>query len=250
MAKFKNKTVFISGGTSGIGLAAAKEFIAQGASVIITGRNPQTINEAVAFLGTNAHGIVSDASRMEDILLLNQRVAEYTPTIDILFANAGYGKFAPIDAVSEEMFDELFDVLVKGTYFTIKELLPLINPNGSVIMNTSVVTEYGSVFATVYSAAKAAVQSLIKTLAAELVVKNIRVNGVSPGYTATNIFNNTGMTTEQIIATKDYVKTILPLKRFADAAEVAAAVVFLGSDDASYIHGTEIRVDGGYTSIR
>lgn len=250
MGKFKNKTVFISGGTSGIGLAAAKEFINEGASVIITGRHKETIYETVKFLGDSAYGIVSDAASMHDILRLKLEITQFRSTIDIVFANAGYGKFAPIETVTEEMFDELFTVLVKGTYFTIKELLPLINTNGSVIINTSIVTEYGSPGASVYSAAKAAVQSMVKTLASEFVEEGIRINAVSPGYTETDIFNKTGMIKEQISATKDHVKTILPFKRFAEASEIAKAVCFLASEDASYIHGTELRVDGGYTTIR
>lgn len=181
MQKFSNKVAFISGGTAGIDLATAKVLIDQGAQVIFTGRYRETVSETEQELGPSAKGIVSNASNKRDVMELRERVSNISPKIDILFANAGYGKFAPIEAVSEEQFDELFDVLVKGTFFTIQQLLPLINEGGSIILNTSVVTAYGSKNASLYSAAKAAVQSLVKTLAAELTEKKIRVNGVSPG---------------------------------------------------------------------
>jgi NAD(P)-dependent dehydrogenase (short-subunit alcohol dehydrogenase family) len=187
---------------------------------------------------------------MSDILKLKEQVLRFKPGIDILFGNAGYGKFAAVEAVTEELFDELFNVLVKGTFFTVQQLLPIINRGGSVILNTSVVTEYGSQNASIYSAAKASVQSLVKTLAAEVTSKMIRVNAVSPGYTETDGFNKTGLTPEQIINTKQYVIPTLPLKRFADPSEIAKAVTFLASNDASYIHATEIIVDGGYTAIK
>ncbi|MBT1690660.1 SDR family oxidoreductase [Dawidia soli] len=250
MGKLTNKTAFISGGTSGIGLATAQEFIHEGARVIITGRYEETLNQAVALLGPNAHGIVCDNSAMSDIHQLAERIKAITPTLDIVFANAGYGKFAPVDIVSEALFDELFTVLVKGTFFTVQQLLPLVREGGSVILNTSVVTAYGSQNASIYSAAKAAVQSFSKTLAAELTARRIRVNAVSPGYTETDGFTKTGMTVEQIAGVKEYITPLLPFRRFAMPAEIANAVLFLASDDASYLHGSEIVVDGGYSVIR
>lgn len=250
MERLKNKIAFISGGTSGIGLATAKDFINEGASVIITGRHKDTVDTTVSLLGPRASGIVSDAGNMQDILQLKKKLMQLHPKIDILFANAGYGKFASIDTVSEDLFDELFNVLVKGTFFMIQQLLPMVNEEGSVILNTSVVTEYGSQNATVYSAAKAAVQSLVKTLAAECASKKIRVNAVSPGYTETDGFNKTGLTPEQIAATKQFIVPTLPFKRFAEASEIAKAVSFLASDAASYMHAAEIKVDGGYSTIK
>jgi NAD(P)-dependent dehydrogenase (short-subunit alcohol dehydrogenase family) len=250
MERLKNKVAFITGGTNGIGLATAKDFIEEGATVIITGRYRDTIDKTVRMLGPNAHGIVSDAGNMSDIFQLKEQVLQFKPGIDILFGNAGYGKFAAVEAVTEGLFDELFNVLVKGTFFTVQQLLPIINKEGSVILNTSVVTEYGSQNASIYSAAKASVQSLVKTLAAEFTSKMIRVNAVSPGYTEKDGFNKTGLTPEQITNTKQYVIPTLPLKRFADPSEIAKAVTFLASNDASYIHATEIIVDGGYTTIK
>jgi NAD(P)-dependent dehydrogenase (short-subunit alcohol dehydrogenase family) len=187
---------------------------------------------------------------MADLYALKDNVLKFAPAIDILFANAGYGKFAPIEDVTEAMFDELYGILVKGTYFTIQQLLPIMNPGGSIILNTSIVTAYGSQYASIYSSSKAAVQSLVKTLAAEFAVRKIRVNAVSPGHTETDIYSKTGIPADQIPGIKKAITATLPLQRYAEAAEVAKAVTFLASDDASYLHGTEITVDGGYTMIR
>lgn len=250
MELLRNKTALITGGTAGIGRATAEDFLREGGKVIITGRDQRTVDETVNSLGFGAFGFVSDNGNMEDILKIREKVSRVLPRIDVLFANAGYGKFSPIEGVTEDTFDELFNVLVKGTYFTIKELLPIINSGGSIIMTTSVVTEYGSANSSIYAAAKAAVQSFVKNLAAELVTKDIRVNSISPGYTETDIFNKTGMTAEEITRIKQHVSGILPFKRFATPLEIAKAVTFLASDNASYLHGSEIVVDGGYTVIR
>ena len=250
MQRLKNKTAFITGGTSGIGLATAEDFIREGAIVIITGRHKKSVDETVEKLGRNAFGFVSDAGRMSDILQLEEQVTRLVPKIDILFANAGYGKFAPVEAIEEKQFDELFNVLVKGTFFTVQQLLPVINEGASIIFNTSVVTEYGSENTSVYSAAKAAVQSFVKTFAAEFTAKNIRVNAVSPGYTTTDGFAKAGLSTEQIDGVINSILPTLPLKRFGRPYEIAKAVTFLASDDASYVHATEIIADGGYIHLR
>lgn len=250
MKKLQNKVALITGGTSGIGLATAQTFIREGAKVIITGRYEKTILDAVAQLGEHAVGIVSDAGKMEDLQLLAAKVRAISPRVDIVFANAGYGKFAPMSMVEETLFDELFTVLVKGTLFTVQQMLPLMSQGGAIVLNTSIVTEMAIPNLSVYSAAKAAVQSFVKTFAAECTARNIRVNAVSPGYTTTNIFEKTGLSHEQV---DDAIRSILPtipLGRFAEASETAAAVAFLASDDASYIHGTEIVVDGGLLAIR
>jgi len=249
MQTFKGKTAVITGGSSGIGRAAAKLFSDRGARVIITGRDRQALDGAVREIGGDAYGIVSDAGSRDDLGLLQQQVRHITSSIDILFVNAGYGKFAPVELVDEQVIDELFGVLFKGSYFTVQTLLPLMNEGGAIILNTSIVTRYGAPYASVYSAAKAAVSSLVKTLASECTGRKIRVNGICPGYTKTEIFGKTGMTEEQISQTIRTVTDALPYGRFGEAEEVAAAVVFLASGEASYIHGTELVVDGGYTVI-
>lgn len=250
MQKFNNKTALITGGTNGMGLATAREFIKQGATVIVTGRSENSVQKALGELGEKAFGIVSDAGKMDDLLQLPQQARQYTDSIDYLFVNAGFGQFASIADADEQHFDTLFNLLVKGTFFTVQQLLPMINSGGSVILNTSVVTGYGMQNFSVYTAAKSAVQSFIMTFAAECTDRNIRVNGVSPGYIATNIFNNTGLSPEQIEAAVGSITPSLPYKRFGRPEEIAHTVLFLASDEASYIHGAEIAVDGGLSKIR
>ncbi|WP_412850494.1 SDR family oxidoreductase [Chryseobacterium sp. PMSZPI] len=250
MQKFKNKTALITGGTNGMGFATAQKIIEEGGRVIITGRTEETVSKALEKLGENAYGIVSDAGNMKDLMSLQQEVKKYTEHIDLLFANAGYGKFAPIEYVDENQFDELFNVLVKGTFFTVQQILPLMNRGSSVIFNTSIATEISMPNFSVYSAAKAATQSFIKTFTVELTERGIRVNGISPGHIKTNIFNNTGLTIEQIeSAIQDIIPTI-PFKRQGEPEEIANVVVFLASEEASYIHGAEIKVDAGISVIR
>jgi NAD(P)-dependent dehydrogenase (short-subunit alcohol dehydrogenase family) len=245
MKKLSDKIALITGGTSGIGKATAKDFIEQGATVIITGRFQKTVDETVHELGENAIGLVSDASSVQQIKKLAQQVKEKTGQIDILFVNAGHGKFAPIEAIDETHFDEQFNVLVKGTLFTVQAILPLMPEGSAIILNTSVVTEKGMPGAAVYSAAKSAVQSFVKTFAAELSAKKIRLNAVSPGPIETAFFDKTGMNQEQINGFASTVLQMVPLGRFGKSEEVAKAVTFLASDDASYMHGTELYVDGG-----
>jgi NAD(P)-dependent dehydrogenase (short-subunit alcohol dehydrogenase family) len=250
MHKFKNKVALITGGTNGMGFATAQELINEGATVIITGRSEETVNKAVNSLGSNAFGIVSNAGKMSDIFDLQKQIKRHTNKLDILFVNAGYGKFAPIEMVDEAHFDELFNLLVKGTFFTVQQMLPIMNEGGSILLNTSFVTAFGIENFSIYSAAKSAIQSFIKTFASECTSKKIRVNGISPGYIKTNIFNNTGLTPDQIEGAVLNIIPTLPFKRFGEPSEIAKTVLFLVSDDASYIHGTEILVDGGLSNTK
>jgi NAD(P)-dependent dehydrogenase (short-subunit alcohol dehydrogenase family) len=250
MQKFKNKVVLITGGTNGMGFTTAKDFINEGAIVIITGRSQETVDKALHQLGSNAKGFVSNAGKVSDIFNLQQQVKKYTDKLDVLFVNAGYGKFAPIEMVDEAHFDELFNMLVKGTFFTVQQMLPIINEGGSIILNTSFVTGFGIANFSVYSAAKSAVQSFIKTFSSECTERKIRVNGISPGHIKTNIFNNTGLTSDQIKEVVDGVTLTLPFKRFGEPSEISKTVLFLASDDASYIHGAEIAVDGGLSNVK
>ena len=233
-----------------MGFATARQFINEGALVIITGRSRETVSRALAELGPSAKGFPSDSGSMADLQQLAVMLQKFTDTIDILYVNAGYGKFAPVEAVDEAGFNELFNMLVKGTFFTVQKALPFMKAGGAIVLNTSVVTEYGSSGFSVYPAAKSAVKSFIKSFAAEFTEKGIRVNGVSPGYIATNIFNNTGLTPEQIKGAVEGITPTLPMKRFGTPNEIAAVVLFLASDEASYIHGAELAVDGGLSVIR
>jgi NAD(P)-dependent dehydrogenase (short-subunit alcohol dehydrogenase family) len=233
-----------------MGFATAQQFISEGATVIITGRSQKNLDSALKELGPSAKGFVSDSGKMADLLELPARISEHATVVDVLYVNAGYGKFAPVEAVDEVQFDELFNLLVKGTFFTVQQVLPFMKEGSAIVLNTSVVTEYGSAGFSVYPAAKSAVKSFIKSFAAEFLPKGIRVNGVSPGYIATNIFNNTGLTPEQIEGAVSGITPTLPMKRFGTPEEIAAAVLFLASDEASYIHGAELAVDGGLSVIR
>ncbi|HEX2532336.1 MAG TPA: SDR family oxidoreductase [Chitinophagaceae bacterium] len=250
MQRFHNKTILITGGTSGIGLATAEAFLQEGAQVLFTGRYADTVHETAHRLGSGATGIVSDASRKEAAAHLAEKVRSLTPQLDVLFLNAGYGKFAPLEAVSEDLMEELFQLHVKGPLFTLQALLPLMPAGSAVILNTSVVTRYGMAGSSVYAAAKSAAASLVQNAAAELAGRGIRINAVSPGYTETSIFRKTGMTDEQIEGAIASVLPTLPFGRFARPEEIARAVCFLASGDASYVHGTELVVDGGYSAIR
>lgn len=245
MTKLKDKIALVTGGTSGIGKATAQDFIEQGATVIITGRFQNTVDETVKELGKNSIGFVSDASILGDIKALAENIKSKIGNIDILFVNAGYGKYAPIEMIDENHFDEQFNVLVKGTLFTVQQISPLMKEGGSIILNTSIVTEVGMQTASVYSAAKAAVQSFVKTFAAEFAQKKIRVNAVSPGPIQTKFFDKTGLTQEQIQGFAGAILPQVPMGRFGQPSEVAKAVTFLASDDSSYMHGTEMFIDGG-----
>jgi NAD(P)-dependent dehydrogenase (short-subunit alcohol dehydrogenase family) len=250
MQKFKNKVAFITGGTSGMGFATAQEFINEGATIIITGRSQEKVDIAVNNLGANAVGFVSNAGKLSDVFELQKKIKQYTDKLDILFVNAGYGKFAPIETVDENHYDELFNMLVKGTFFTVQQMLPMMNEGGSIILNTSFVTGFGIENFSVYSAAKSAVQSFVKTFSSECTTRKIRVNGISPGHIKTNIFNNTGLTTDQIEEAVQSIIPTLPLQRFGEPSEIAKTVIFLASDDASYIQGVEILVDGGLSNVK
>ena len=250
MQRFISKTALITGGTNGMGLATAQKFIEEGGRVIITGRSEETVNNALEKLGESACGIVSNSGNIKDLMNLQQEVRKYTEHIDLVFANAGYGRFSPVEYVNENQFDELFNMLVKGPFFTVQQILPLMKSGSSVIFNTSVATEIAMPDFSVYSAAKSAVQSMIKTFAVELTKRGIRVNGVSPGHIKTNIFNNTGLTGEQIESAIDEIIPTIPFKRQGEPSDIANVVLFLASEEASYIHGAEVKVDAGISVIR
>ncbi|MCT3637335.1 SDR family oxidoreductase [Elizabethkingia anophelis] len=249
MQRFKDKFALITGGTNGMGYATAKQFIEEGGFAIVTGRSNASVHKAISRLGERAFGIVSNAGDMRDIFQLQKNVKQFTNNIDLLFVNAGYGQFASVEQANEAHFDELFNMLVKGTFFTVQQILPLMKSGSSVVLNTSFVTETGIPYFAVYSAAKAAVKSFIKTFAAEFTEKGICVNGISPGHIKTNIFNNTGLNQQQIDEAVENLIPTIPFRRQGEPSEIANAVLFLASQEASYIHGTELAVDAGISVI-
>ena len=245
MSRLNGKVAVITGGNSGIGLATAKAYIENGARVIITGRNQQAIEKAAAELGNDTIGLVSDAGNIDQISRLPEQVKKHVDKIDILFVNAGIAYFAPIDQVDEAHFDNQFNINVKGLYFTVQKLLPLINKGGSVILNASVVAHKGMAGSTVYAATKAAVISFGKTLARDLVPYRIRVNTISPGPISTPIYGKMGMPQEALNEFAAGVQQTVPINRFGEANEVAQAAVFFASEESSFVHGVELLVDGG-----
>jgi NAD(P)-dependent dehydrogenase (short-subunit alcohol dehydrogenase family) len=251
MKKLTNKTAVITGGNSGIGLATAKEFIAQGAKVIITGRNQKSIDEAIALLGENASGVIADSGSMAQIKTLGEQVKAITPNIDIIFVNAGIGKFNSVDQMTEEMYDEIMDINFKGAYFTLQQLLPMVNDGGSIVFNTSINAHIGMAGASVYAASKAALLSLTKNLAVELLPRNIRVNSVSPGPIGTPLHSadKLGITNDQLQQMGEGIIKQIPIGRFGTAEELAKVVAFFASDDSTFLLGSELIADGGMYNL-
>ncbi|MBC7891426.1 MAG: SDR family oxidoreductase [Sphingobacteriaceae bacterium] len=249
MGKLKGKVAVITGGNSGIGLTTAQEFLREGARVLITGRNEAAVNEAVNALGEGATGLVSDANRMSDVLSLGEKVAALTGKIDVLFVNAGMGKFAPIEQMSEEVFNEIMNINFKGAYFSIQALLPLMNEGGSIILNTSINAHIGMAGASVYAASKAALLSLIRNLSTELLPRRIRVNAISPGPISTPMWGKSPLPAEQLQAMAGHVQSQIPLGRFGTAEEIAKIALFFASDDSSFVLGAELIADGGMATL-
>ena len=245
MRGLQGKCAVITGGNSGIGLAAAQRLREEGARIAITGRNQQTLDEAVARLGADVLAIRADVAKLPDLDRLYAEVARRLGKIDVLFVNAGIVSFAPLGAVSEQMYDEQFDINVKGAYFTVQKALPHLNDGASIILNTSVASHKGSLNTTVYGATKAAMRSFARTMGAELASRKIRVNAVAPGPIETPILTRAGLTQEKIDEFAKTILTTIPMKRFGTPEEVAGAVAFLASDDSSYITGVELEVGGG-----
>jgi len=250
MKRLEGKVAVVTGGNSGIGLAAAKRLQEEGAHVAISGRNLKTLDDAVKTIGNGILAVQSDVAKSADLDKLYATVSKKFGKIDILFVNAGIYKFAPLAASNESFYDELFDINTKGAYYTIQKALPFLNDGASIILNTSVAGEAGVVNGTVYAATKAALRSFTRSIAAELVDRGIRVNAVSPGPINTpEGFERTGLPKEQL---DEFLKSIVsqvPMKRIGQPDEIAGAVAFLASSDASYITGAEIPVDGGFGQV-
>lgn len=245
MKRFEGKVVVITGGNSGIGLATAKLFREQGAKVAITGRDKKTLDEAVTAIGSGTIGIQADVLELAALDRLFKTVSSQLGKIDVLFANAGVAKFAPIADTPESLYDEVFDINVKGVFFTIQKAIGYLNDGAAIVLNTTFFTQAGVPGTSVYSASKAAVRSFVRVAAAELVGRGIRVNTVSPGPIATPIYGRLGLPKEAVDAMAQNILAQVPMKRFGQPEEVAHAVLFLASSEASYITGVEIEVGGG-----
>jgi NAD(P)-dependent dehydrogenase (short-subunit alcohol dehydrogenase family) len=245
MVKLSGKTALITGGTTGIGLAAARLFHAEGARVFITGRSEKTLAEAKRQLPADVTAIRSDTSRLQDIDALIVTLKPQVDHLDVVFINAGVARFLPFESVTPEIFDEMFDINIRGAYFTIQKLLPLMVSGSSVVLTTSVAADLGFATSSAYGATKAALSSLARTLSNELAPRGIRVNEVSPGPIETPIYDKMGLPAEQAAGFKDTMAHLVPLKRMGEPDEVARAALFLASDDSSFLLGAKIRIDGG-----
>jgi NAD(P)-dependent dehydrogenase (short-subunit alcohol dehydrogenase family) len=250
MSKLTGKITVITGGTSGIGLATAEQFVAEGAYVYITGRRQKELDAAVAQIGRNVTGVQGDVANLEDIDRLYAQIAQEKGRIDILFANAGIAsQNALMGQITELQFDLTFGINVRGLLFSVQRALPLMPDGASIIMNGSAASIKALPTQTVYSATKAAVRSFARTWTSELRERKIRVNTVSPGYTDTPIFETKGWTREQADAIAASVLPFVPIGRFGRPEEIAKTVLFLASDDSSYITGVELFVDGGAAQV-
>src|SRR5919106_1223727 len=247
--KLAGKIAVITGGSSGIGLATAKRMVEEGAHVVITGRREKELKEAAALIKRNVTTVAGDVTRLEDLDRLYAVVKEKHGHIDVLFANAGAGKVAPLEVATEAQFDQTFDVNVKGLFFTVQKALPLFKDGGSIILTSSVSNVMGVPGFSVYAASKAAVRNFARGWTMELKDRKIRVNSMSPGPIETPALENTGLTSEQAEQASAQFASQVPLGRRGKPEEIAAVVVFLASDESSYITGVDLAVDGGMAQV-
>ena len=252
--RLAGKVALITGGNSGIGLATAEEFLKAGAKVVITGRDPSTLQSAASRLGELAApdhlvAIRADVRVAQQLDHAVEEIRARFGRLDVLFVNAGVAEFVPVAEATEEHFDRIFDTNVKGAYFTIQKAVPLLGPGASIILNSSIAGLTGIPGSSVYAASKAAVRSLARTLSADLVDQGIRVNVISPGPVTTPILDRLGLTPEAREEFAANVRQNVPLKRFGDPHEIAHAAVFLASDESTFFVGAELVVDGGLSQL-
>jgi NAD(P)-dependent dehydrogenase (short-subunit alcohol dehydrogenase family) len=249
MGKLDGKIALITGGNSGIGLGTAKRFVAEGAYVFVTGRRKTELEAAVQEIGNNAAGVPGDVSNLADLDRLFAHIKEQKGRLDVLFANAGIAKYAALGEITEDLYDAIFDINVKGLLFTVQKALPLMPDGSTIILNASIVASKGLSSNSVYSATKAAIRSFARTWTTDLKSRRIRVNAISPGTIDTPGLNDLLASGEAGEQRKKMISTAIPLGRLGKPDEIAAAVVFLASDDASYITGTELFIDGGFAQV-
>jgi len=247
--KLNGKVALVTGGNSGIGLATAKRFVGEGAYVFITGRRQKELDVAVKEIGRNVTAVQGDVANLADLDRLFAQIKKQRGKIDIVFANAGVAKYAPIGKITEELYHSIFDINVKGLLFTVQKALPLLRDGGSIILNASIVGSKGLASNSVYSATKAAVRSFARTWTTDLKDRRIRVNAVSPGPIDTPGLRELLASSEVGKQRKEMISTGVPVSRLGTPDEIAKAVVFLASDDASYITGIELFVDGGFAQV-
>lgn len=249
MGKLPKKVAVITGGNSGIGLAIAKSFSKEGADLVLFGRNEASLNNAASEIGNGTITVQGDVTNLSDLDNLFDEVKSKHGKIDTLVVNAGGGKFMPIENVDEEHFDEISNTNFKGAYFTVQKALPLLKEGSTIILISSIANVKGIAGMTVYSATKAAVRSLARTLAAELAPRGIRVNSLSPGPIDTPIFNRLGIPEGDVDKTKEQFTSMVPLQRMGDASEMASVALFLATNDSSYVTGADIAADGGLAQV-
>jgi NAD(P)-dependent dehydrogenase (short-subunit alcohol dehydrogenase family) len=249
MGKLEGKIALITGGNSGIGLATAKQFVNEGAYVFITGRRQGELDAAVKQIGKSVTAVQGDVSKLGDLDRLFAQIKREKGRLDIVFANAGVATYAPFGTITEEHYDSIFNINVKGLLFTVQKALPLLPDGASVILNASIVASKGFSSNSVYSATKAAVRSFARTWTTDLKERRIRVNAVSPGPIETPGLNNLVASTGAGEERLKMLSNTVPLGRLGTPDEIAKAVVFLASDDSSYVTGTELFVDGGFAQV-
>lgn len=249
MTRFVNQTILVTGGSSGIGLAAAKAYAAEGARVVITGRDEKALSLAQAQIGPGAVALRNDAGRFDEAGRLAAELQAQDIQLDAVFINAGMARFAPLQDVSESLWDETFNANVKGPYFQIQALVPLLRQGASVVINGSINAHIGMPNSSVYAASKAALISLAKTLSAELLPRGVRVNVVSPGPIRTPLYGKLGLDAAALDATAAAIQNQIPLGRFGTPDELASTVLHLSARESAFIVGAELVVDGGMSTL-
>jgi NAD(P)-dependent dehydrogenase (short-subunit alcohol dehydrogenase family) len=249
MKRFEGKTALVTGGNSGIGLATAVAFASEGARLVITGRDQSTLDRAQAQLGDDAIAIRNDAGRIADGVALAELLRQRGIMLDAVFLNAGVAKLAALESVDEALWDETLNTNLKGPYFLIKALTPLLNPGASIVLNGSINAHIGMLNTSVYSASKAGLISLAKTLSAELLGRGIRVNVVSPGPVRTALYGRLGIPADELSQVATNLQEQIPLKRFGRPEEIAGAVLYLSSAESAFVVGTELVIDGGLSQL-